>query len=291
MAAGFGLAGVLIFAHGCTLPLRVEDLPGPATATTQSQSSASVNVTATPDTAQPQGGEEAGALAALESVIADVELTFGGKLGIATASSQGAIAAGFQDTSPAWSTVKVPIAIAALRTQPHQLVDAGLAITVSDNEAAERLFAASGAEAVNTVLKEAGVGTPVNDVVLRPGFSSFGQTALSVSDEAVLASRFACLEGADPVLEMMGRVDPSQSYGLGAVEGARFKGGWGPDEAGSYQVRQFGLIPRHDGTFAPAALSAFPADGAYATGQAMLTHAATTLATQAQSLPVAECWS
>lgn len=236
-----------------------------------------------------QAGGELDAFAVLESVVADVEATFGGKLGIATASADGAVAAGYQTASPAWSTVKVPIAIAALRTQPDQIANAELAITVSDNDAAERLFAASGTENVNAVLAEGGVGTQVNDVLMRPGFSTFGQTALSVSDEAVLASRLACIDGANPVLEMMGRIDPSQAYGLGAVEGTQFKGGWGPDTSGSYQVRQFGLLPRHDGTFAPVALTALPADGAYATGQAMLTHAAIMLATQTQSLPAAAC--
>lgn len=236
-----------------------------------------------------QGGRELDTLAVLESVAAEVEATFGGQLGIATASSNGAVAAGFQTAIPAWSTVKVPIAIAALRSRPEQRIDAELAITISDNDAAERLFASSGTENVNAVLAEGGVGTEVNDILLRPGFSTFGQTALSVSDEAVLASQLACIEGANPVLEMMGRVDPSQAFGLGAVEGTRFKGGWGPDTSGSYQVRQFGLLPRHDGTFAPVALTALPADGAYTTGQAMLTHAAIMLATQTQSLPAAAC--
>lgn len=38
----------------------------------------------------------------------------------------------------------------------------------------------------------------------------------------------------------MGNSDEAQSYGLGVIEGAHFKGGWGPDdETGSYTVRQF----------------------------------------------------
>lgn len=281
---------MLGLATGCTLPLGEEQTHSTSAASSTPSTSSSPDAPATTsDKPHAQGGGETDTVAVLESVVADVEATFGGQLGVATANSNGAVAAGFQTASPAWSTVKVPIAIAALRTRPEQRVDAELAITISDNDAAERLFASSGTEDVNTVLAEGGVGTKVNDVLLRPGFSTFGQTALSVSEEAVLAGQLACIEGADPVLEMMGRVDSSQAYGLGAVEGTRFKGGWGPDTSGSYQVRQFGLLPRNDGTLAPVALTALPGDGAYATGQAMLTHAAIALAAQTQSLPAAEC--
>ncbi len=224
----------------------------------------------------------------LDATVAHVESTYGGQLGVATVGTEGPEAAGFTDPSPAWSTIKVPIAVAAMRTNPALEADARAAVSASDNVAAQRLFDAVDPDAVGAVLAEAGLDARVNTEPLRPEFSTFGQTHLSVADEAVLADKLACAEGAGPVLALMGQVEPSQAYGLGTV-GALFKGGWGPDAAGAYQVRQFGLVPRGDGTWAPLALTALPADGTYETGQAMLTLAAEILAKDLAQLPAAIC--
>lgn len=224
----------------------------------------------------------------LDATVAHVESSYGGQLGVATVGKEGPESAGFTDPSPAWSTIKVPIAVAALRTNPGLEPDARAAVSASDNAAAQSLFHAVGSEAVNSVLAQAGIAAQVNTEPLRPEFSTFGQTHLSVADEAVLADKLACAEGAEPVLALMGQVEPSQAYGLGTV-GALFKGGWGPDTTGAYQVRQFGLVPRGDGTWAPVALTALPADGTYETGQAMLTLAAEILAKDLAQLPAAIC--
>ena len=109
-----------------------------------------------------------------------------------------------------------------------------------------------------------------------------------------MAGNLACLTGAAPVIALMGQIESAQSYGLGAVAasgsaGAAFKGGWGPDPAGNYHVRQFGLIPRGDGIFAAVAITAVPADGTYQTGQVMLDTAASVLSQQAGHLPAAPC--
>ena len=209
-----------------------------------------------------------GAQSLLDATVTHVKSTFGGHLGVATVGEEGPEAAGFTAPSPAWSTIKVPIAIAAMRTVPGLEEDARAAVSASDNGAAQRLFDAVGPDAVDAVLAEAGLDARVNTEPLRPEFSAFGQTHLSVADEAVLTGRIACVEGADPVLRLMGQIDPTQVYGLGTV-GALFKGGWGPDAAGAYQVRQFGLVPRGDGAWAPVAITALPADGTYETGQAL----------------------
>lgn len=225
----------------------------------------------------------------LADVVAEIEARFGGQMGIATTGAAGPVTAGYDAASPAWSTIKVPIAVAALRADPAQASNAELAITISDNTAAERLYAAAGPEAVDQVLAEAGLSTAVNQARLRPEFSTFGQTALTAADEAQLAATLPCVDGAEPVIAMMGRITPGQAYGLGAVPGAVFKVGWGPDEIGRYQVRQFGLVPRGDGVFVPLALTSLPADGTYETGQAMLTQAALALAEQLDALPAAAC--
>lgn len=198
-------------------------------------------------------------------------------------------ATGLPDATPAWSTIKVPIAIAALRANPDLYPDAVAAITLSDNAAAQRLYAAAGPEAVNQVLAQAGLAVGVNTAPIRPEFSTFGQTLLTASDEAGMADGLACVPGASPVLQLMGQVDPSQAFGLGTIEGALYKGGWGPDPAGMYHVRQFGLIPRGDGTYAPVAMTALPPDGTFESGQAMLSEAAQDLAARAHTLPAATC--
>lgn len=221
----------------------------------------------------------------IDATVANVTHTLGGAIGIAV---DGDEAGGFVAPSPAWSTIKVPIAIAALNIAPEVYPDAVAAITVSDNDAAQRLYAIAGPESVDNVLAAAGIGVGVNTAPLRPEFSTFGQTELSVAQEAQLAGSLACVEGSGPVIALMGQVDPGQAYGLGAVPGALFKGGWGPDPAGAYHVRQFGLLPRSGG-YAAVALSALPGDGSYSTGQTMLTQAALALAERAEELPLARC--
>lgn len=211
-----------------------------------------------------------------------------GTAGIAVGGGDGIVAAGFQDASPAWSTIKVPIAIAALRVDQTAAGDAAAAITYSDNEAAQRLYSVAGSQETNNVIAEMGLSAQVNTAPVRPEFSTFGQTALSVRDEALMANSLACVPEAGQVLQLMGQVDPGQSYGLGMV-GGMFKGGWGPDTAGMYQVRQFGLIPRTDGTYAPVALTALPADGSYESGQRMLSAMAQALGEQPDALTPAGC--
>ena len=97
-----------------------------------------------------------------------------GMLGVAIATSDGVLSSGFVAPSPAWSTIKVPIAIAA-----------------------QRLYAQAGEDAVNTA-------------PIRPEFSHFGQTLLSVSDEATMAGNLACLTGAAPVIALMGEIESAQ---------------------------------------------------------------------------------
>lgn len=224
-----------------------------------------------------------------DDIVADITALYGGTIGIAVAGANGVTMAGFDAPSPAWSTIKVPIAIAALRANPGLYADAQAALTVSDNDAAARLYDAAGPDAVNQVLAEMGVGAQVNTVLTRPGFSTFGQTMLTTGQEAVMAGQLACVPGAGDVVALMRQVDASQAYGLGTTGDAAYKGGWGPDEAGMYTTRQFGLMPRGDGTVAAVAITALPADGSYGAGQGMLNAAALALQEQAGLLPQTAC--
>ncbi|AEX69471.1 hypothetical protein CIP107554_00774 [Corynebacterium diphtheriae] len=78
--------------------------------------------------------------AALESIVTDTQNELGGVVGIAIAGPEGVVTAGTQAGVPAWSTIKVPISIAALRANPGNDVLMRQAITVSDNDAARALW-------------------------------------------------------------------------------------------------------------------------------------------------------
>ncbi|KQB84807.1 hypothetical protein [Corynebacterium lowii] len=187
---------------------------------------------------------------------------------------------------PAWSTSKVPLAVAALRAFPEDAQVAEnvrTALTASDNEAAAFLWEALGTPeeagaAVEAVLREGGDDhTRVETRKVRPEFSAFGQTHWAVADQAAFATALPDVKGAQPVLEAMGQVIPEQSYGLGTIEGMRFKGGWGPGVDGAYTARQMGVLSTPCGVKG-AALVARPQGGTYEEAQALLTQAAEELA-------------
>lgn len=212
--------------------------------------------------------------------------TFGGTAGIAVSDGAAVISAGDDTAYPAWSTSKVPIAIAALRHDPSLTAPAAAAITASNNEAAETLWLSLPEGAADEVLAEGGAQVSMNTEKIRPEFSVFGQTAWSPSSQATFAASLPCIEGAETVLELMGQVSSDQVYGIGQLPGARFKGGWGPDTAGGYQVRQFGRFTGANGDVA-VALTAIPSSGQYGDAQAMASMMATQLADK--DLPAATC--
>lgn len=153
-------------------------------------------------------------------------------------------------SGPAWSTIKVPLSLAALRQSPSRSVGALVkrAVTESDNQAAEALWARLGsgsraASAVDGVLADHGDRqTRTQARRVRAQFSPFGQTQWSLARQVAFASRMTCSAQDAAVVREMGSVTPTQRWGLGVIPGARFKGGWGPDEQGRYLVRQFGVV-------------------------------------------------
>ena len=70
---------------------------------------------------------------------------------------------------------------------------------------------------------------------------------VAVADAAVFMAHMPCLIGAERVLDSMGQIVQGHAWGLGALEEARFKGGWGP--RGTYQMRQMGIVPTPDGGY------------------------------------------
>ena len=219
------------------------------------------------------------------------ELGYDGVAAIAVAGMGGA-----GDTSVApWSTAKVPIAIAALRKDPSLQGAMTQAIQHSDNAAAETLWGSLGspeqaAEATSAVIREGSSSARVESQVVRPGFSSFGQSDWSLSAQADFASHLRCIRGSEPVVSAMGNIGNGGGYGLGTIPGAIFKGGWGPNAAGAYGLRQFGLIPKSDGAgYVAVAIAVESPDGSYEAGQAELTAAAEFLRSKVDTLPEAAC--
>ncbi len=153
----------------------------------------------------------------------------------------------------AWSTIKVPLAIAALRSdraRAHDLVVK--AITESDNHASEQLWSQLGeppdaARQVQDVVNECGdTATVVESRRLRPGYTAFGQTQWPLDRQARFAAQLPSLGGVGTVIELMGRLTSGQRWGL-AAKGVAAKGGWGPGVSGDYLTRQFGIVPTESG--------------------------------------------
>jgi hypothetical protein len=233
-----------------------------------------------------------------------LERALGGSSGIAVepVGPTGHLLAGGTLTSAvAWSTIKVPLAVAAVRAAGGRPTSATTslikrAITVSDNAAAESLWAKLGsptaaASAVNTVLRQAGdTVTRVESRHIRTGYTSFGQTVWPLARQAKVAATLPCLSGAEPVLTAMSQITASQRWGLGLLgAGTRFKGGWGPGTDGKYLARQFGTITLPQGGQIAVAIATRPTDGSFTTATAHLNTIADWLRQRLASLTGGHC--
>ncbi|WP_236566579.1 serine hydrolase [Nocardia sp. CY41] len=220
-----------------------------------------------------------------------------GKLGMAIMPIGGeqAITFGEWTSGPAWSTMKVPLTIAALRRSPSSSsYAASAAITQSDNAAADVLWQSLGtpqeaAQAVQAVLREGGdTRTVVPATRTRSEHSAFGQAEWSLADQVRFASRLPCLPQTDRVTSLMEQVIASQRWGLGEFGGAEFKGGWGPDVSGNYLVRQFGVINVPSGQIA-IAIAVQPESGSFSDGMGVLDKLATVVSQHLDELSGGRC--
>jgi hypothetical protein len=199
----------------------------------------------------------------------------------------------------AWSTSKVPVAMAAISAGVADDSDLSQAITASDNAAATRLWDALGggaqaAAATDAQLRAAGdAATTTESRTLRSGFTPFGQTNWSLGDQARFTAGMACTDAGSRVLGLMGETISAQRWGLGSTGNpAQLKGGWGPGSApgaaGGYLDRQMGVVTI-DGKPLAVAIAAQPGDGSHESGTAALTTLARWVADNADvsSLPSA----
>ncbi|MBV8861727.1 MAG: hypothetical protein JO259_07695 [Mycobacterium sp.] len=203
---------------------------------------------------------------------------------------------GFAD-QPAWSTIKVPLVIAAMRQanidQPTKPMAA--AIIESDNAAAESIWESLGdpttaAADVGRVLRDAGDPTIVESRKLRPQYTAFGQTDWSLTDQAKFLSVAACDPRDQPVLDLMGQVTNDQrSWGLGPQPGTKIKGGWGPSPSGRYLVRQIAVVPAGKRGLAVVAMAAEPESGSFIDGTRAITEVGNWLQARLDALPAGQC--
>ena len=214
-----------------------------------------------------------------------LERTLTGSSGVAVSpvgKGQPVFALGSLKSAVAWSTSKVPVAMAVIDRgggAKHR-GDLRQAITASDNAAAERLWSSLGsgsaaASAAQAQLRAAGDATTrMESRRLRSGFTPFGQTLWKLSDQARFTAGMPCRSSGRQVLSLMGRVISSHRWGLGVRSGARLKGGWGPGSqpgaSGGYLDRQMGIVTV-GGKQIAVAIATRPSDGAHETGTAHLT--------------------
>ncbi|WP_232006328.1 hypothetical protein [Mycobacterium sp. 852013-50091_SCH5140682] len=225
-----------------------------------------------PPAAKPAGAPAIPAAAPVDTLgesFAALTATIPAAVGVAVASEGGTRLFGNWSAGPAWSTIKVPLSIAALRSEPERagaLVNK--AIVQSDNAAAEQLWSmlgdpAAASHAVEAILRDGkDTVTVVQSQRVREGYSAFGQTDWAMQAQAGFAARLPCLAGAGPVLDDMHRLAADQQWGLAGVDGVAAKGGWGPGVDGAYLVRQLATVSSPSGTFG-VALAAQSDGGTY----------------------------
>jgi hypothetical protein len=206
----------------------------------------------------------------VNKAFAELAQTVPGKLGVAIVSAGSEVLSfGEWSDGVAWSTIKVPLAVAALRAGSASSDQLIAAITRSDNAAAEELWSGLGDAAsrlVQSIIREAGDSvTEVESRRLRAEYTPFGQTRWSLADQARFAAGLPNVPGASRVIDLMRQLSPDHCWGL-AANGFAAKGGWGPGIVGEdYLVRQFAILPTKFRS-AGVALAADARDGLLETG-------------------------
>lgn len=200
----------------------------------------------------------------LETAFGALARSLPATVGVAIASAgERPVSLGAWSSGVAWSTIKVPLAIAARAADNADLVFK--TITQSDNTAAEDLWSQLGDQAprrVQSVIRAAGDPTTiVESRRLRAEYTPFGQTRWSLADQAQFAAGLPQVPGAAEVIDLMRTLRADHRWGL-AANGLAAKGGWGPGLAGDYLVRQFAIVSPGMGV----ALAAEVGDGGYEAG-------------------------
>lgn len=243
----------------------------------------------------PNKPENSAALAAEFASLTDILHAIVGIAIEAVGGRQRPLTLGEWTSGPAWSTMKVPLVIAALREEDPPVVTHAMtaAITQSDNNAAESIWEGLGdpitaAEKVEAVLQEAGDPTVVQSQKVRPGFTAFGQTDWKLADQVRFLAKSACDSRNDLVFDLMGEIEAGQRWGLAELPNSRSKGGWGPSPTGAYLVRQIGLAPTPSG-IAAIAIAVQPSSGTFDDGVAVISSISDWIQAHIGELPAGNC--
>lgn len=280
----------------CTDPRRLAAVVGTALLLIAGCGTAPAPVTTEPTVQTPDAATRPAETNTLETSFEEVAATIPATVGIAITPVGGTTTTTFGSWSAgvAWSTIKVPLAIAALqgdRSNVKPLV--AKAITQSDNTAAEQLWSKLGppdraAQRVQEILREGGDPTTVVESRrLRPGFTAFGQTQWNLGLQARFAAHLPCLSNAAGVVDLMHNLVDPQRWGL-AADGSAAKGGWGPGLSDDYLVRQFGIVSTPAGELG-VALAAEPNAGTFAAGVDAVNRMTGWLTTHKAELPGGSC--
>lgn len=226
----FGLSGVV---GGCG---KVQSAPE-----SDAQSQASQSAEALAGVPKDRNVEEDSLRLAgeLDRVIRSVEKRYGVEAGVAIDAQFGSVQRGLKGEEPTWSTIKVPIAIAAAEVgADEQMID--LAIEQSDNDAAYSLWTRVQWEtgdaigAVSDLLDDYDAPAKVED--------PFGHSTWTLKNQSAFGASLPCVAHARHVYDAMDNLIVYHDNGLSALPNTRAKGGWGLSEIdGMYTHRQFGV--------------------------------------------------
>lgn len=263
----------------CTIPTGREGSGQGATTapmtTSVSQTAQTMTMGESPEQSSAQAAPDSDLQAGLKKAVEKVGAQYGGSLGVAIDDGTSKAQAGELTTGPAWSTIKVPIALAAAAKSTANPAQVTSALEASDNNAVAGLWSALGspsqaAQETQDQIQALAKAPKVLSQKARPEFSAYGQTQWPLADQAEFGFQVQCAAHADAVTAHMGKVAADQRYGLGQLSGAHYKPGWGPNESGQYLVREFGYVPGPKGSVG-VSIAAQASDGTYASGQQMLT--------------------
>lgn len=217
----------------------------------------------------------------LQPIIDSAVARFGGTAAIAFSDGSTFRVWGDDAAHYSYSTVKVPISVAALRHSQANMPKVRAAITYSDNDAATSMRSSVPVGSVDRVVADTGSRTAA------PVTGWWGNTPWSTSQQAKFVANLPCVAGARPVVNLMGQITPDQRWGLGRMPGAKFKGGWAQRD-GRWMFRQMGRIPTARGDVA-VAITARPGSGGYGDAQAMINMLADGISQNLAKIPAASC--
>lgn len=239
-----------------------------------------------PEPTQPPAASDSGApdappaglaLDGLEEKIAAIEEKTNTQASFSLFDGTTATNAGSGGTLPAWSTIKVPIALSAWEhCEDKEFVkeQTTAAIEWSDNDAAYALWRCLGSDEEASQIVGDEIASAGVSVHVEP---AFGTTSWPTPAQARYAQHLVTVPADNPVIQEMHKIDAEHSYGLGTIADLPFKGGWSDAPDASFHVRQLGFFTI-DGTDYGVAIAARSILGSEQDCQDALTELAALLA-------------